>query len=184
MSFWCGAIQPAHQYFHIDPQVKNILKGEKGSLFTIEPDVFALGSEYKPGDKIEIEIVEVTQPLEFAALPVSLEFNDRGNETLFESAGMFYVGASYREKPLALKADKKIQVKFRTDVRAKTAIAQEQKHTVVVVSAPPKHRPNRRSPLLHLPRCPLRRRKPCASFTASMTSIALRGGTSTTRSRT
>jgi len=119
MSFWCGAIQPAHQYFHIDPQVKNILKGEKGSLFTIEPDVFAVGSEYKPGDKIEIEIVEVTQPLEFAALPVSLEFNDRGNETLFESAGMFYVGASYREKPLALKADKKIQVKFRTDVRGK-----------------------------------------------------------------
>ncbi|MBN8223113.1 MAG: hypothetical protein J0L53_19530 [Spirochaetes bacterium] len=114
-----GAIQPAHQYFHIDPNVKNILKGEKGSLFTIEPGVFALGEDYKAGDKIEIEIVEVTQPLEFAALPVSLEFNDGGNETLFESAGMFYVGASYGGKPLTLKADQKIQVKFRTNVRGK-----------------------------------------------------------------
>lgn len=114
-----GAIQPAHQYFHIDPNVKNILKGEKGSLFTIEAGVFALGADYQPGEKIAVEIVEVTQPLEFAALPVSLEFNDRGNETLFESAGMFYVGASYREKPLTLKVDKKIQVKFRTNVRGK-----------------------------------------------------------------
>lgn len=114
-----AALQPAHQYFHIDPNVKNILKGEKGSLFTIEPDVFALGADYKPGEKIAVEIVEVTQPLEFAALPVSLEFNDRGNETLFESAGMFYVGARYREKPITLKADKKIQVKFRTNVRGK-----------------------------------------------------------------
>ena len=114
-----GTIQPAHQYFHIDPQVKNILRGEKGSIFTIEPGVFALATDYQPGEKIEVEIVEVTEPLEFAALPVSLEFNDRGNETLFESAGMFYVGANYRQKPLSLAADKKIQVKFRTDVRGK-----------------------------------------------------------------
>lgn len=114
-----GAIQPAHQYFHIDPQVKNMLRGEKGSVFTIEPGVFALSADYQPGEKIEVEIVEVTEPLEFAALPVSLEFNDRGNETLFESAGMFYVGANYRQKPLALAADKKIQVKFRTNVRGK-----------------------------------------------------------------
>ena len=113
------AIQPAHQYFHINPQVKNILRGEKGSVFTVEPGVFALSADYQPGEKIEIEIVEVTEPLEFAALPVSLEFNDRGNETLFESAGMFYVGASYRQKPLSLAADKKIQVKFRTNVRGK-----------------------------------------------------------------
>jgi len=112
-----AAIQPAHQYFHIDPNVRNIIKGERGSVFTIQPGVFALGADFKPGDKIEIEIVEVTKPLEFAALPVSLEFNHGGKETLFESAGMFYVGASYREKPLALTPGKKIHVKFRTNVR-------------------------------------------------------------------
>lgn len=110
-------IRPANQYFHINPAEKNILKAEKGSLFTIAPDSFVLPADYQTGDKIEIHLIEATKSLDFAALPVSLEFQRNGRDTLFESAGMFYVAASYKQQPLQLRKEKKIKVKFRTNVK-------------------------------------------------------------------
>lgn len=110
-------LRPANQYFHINPAEKNILKTEKGSVFTIAPDSFLLPADYQAGDKIEIHLIEATKSLDFAALPVSLEFRRNGRDTLFESAGMFYVAASYKQQPLQLQKGKKIKVKFRTNVK-------------------------------------------------------------------
>lgn len=109
-------LRPANQYFRINPAEKNILRSEKGSIFTIEADSFALPKGYAPGEKIEVLLIEATKSLEFAALPVSLEFRHRDRDTLFESAGMFFVGAKYAGEDLSLKPGKKIKVKFRTDV--------------------------------------------------------------------
>jgi len=109
-------LRPANQYFRINPGEKNILRAEKGSLFTIAPDSFALPKHFRSGNLIEIHIIEATKSLEFAPLPVSLEFQNGGQSTLFESAGMFFVAAKYEGEDLSLKPGKKIRVKFRTDV--------------------------------------------------------------------
>lgn len=109
-------LRPANQYFRISPAEKNILRGEKGSVFTIEADSFVLPKSYAPGEKVEVLLIEATKSLEFAALPVSLEFRHRDRDTLFESAGMFFVGAKYAGEELSLKPGKKIKVRFRTDV--------------------------------------------------------------------
>lgn len=110
-------LAPANQLFRIDPGQKNILRAEKGSYFTIESDSFTLPDGFGPGEKIDIHIVEVTRSLEFGAVPVSLEFNHKGKDTLFESAGMFFINATYKDAPLMLKKDKKIEVKFRTKIQ-------------------------------------------------------------------
>jgi hypothetical protein len=109
-------LRPANQYFRINPAEKNILRAEKGSQFTIEADSFVLPKQFNNQDRIEVLLIEATKSLEFAALPVSLEFRDKERDTLFESAGMFFVGAQYDGAPLKLMPGKKIKVKFRTDV--------------------------------------------------------------------
>src|SRR5688572_27917834 len=77
-------LAPANQLFKIDPRQKNIVRAEKGSLFTIEADSFVLPESYRAPEKIELHLIEVTRSLEIAALPVSLEFNRNGRDTLFE----------------------------------------------------------------------------------------------------
>ena len=109
-------LAPANQYFRIDPAQKNILRADKGSFFTIEADSLILPAPYKPGEKVEIHIIEATRSLEFAAVPVSLEYTNAGKETLFESAGMFYIAANYANEPLRLKPGKTIHVRFRTKI--------------------------------------------------------------------
>lgn len=109
-------LRPANEYFRINPAEKNILRAEKGSQFTIEADSFVLPKQFNNQDRIEVLLIEATKSLEFAALPVSLEFRDKERDTLFESAGMFFVGAQYDGAPLKLMPGKKIKVKFRTDV--------------------------------------------------------------------
>jgi len=109
-------LRPANQYFRINPAEKNILRAEKGSQFTIEADSFVLPKQFKAQDRIEVLLIEATKSLEFAALPVSLEFRHKERDTLFESAGMFFVGAKYAGEDLSLKPGRKIKVKFRTDV--------------------------------------------------------------------
>lgn len=109
-------LRPANQYFRINPAEKNILRAEKGSVFSIEADSFVLPKTYTPGERIEVLLIEATKSLEFAALPVSLEFRHRDRDTLFESAGMFFVGAKYAGEELSLKPGTKIKVRFRTDV--------------------------------------------------------------------
>ena len=110
-------LKPANQYFHVNPLEKNLLRAEKGSFFTIEPDSFALPEGYQRGEMIEIHLIEVTKSIEFSALPISLEIEHKGTPTLFESAGMFFINATYKNKPLALRPGKKIEVKFRTDIQ-------------------------------------------------------------------
>src|SRR5687767_9041376 len=53
-------LKPANQYFHIDPAGKSIIKAEKGSIFTIEPDTFVLPDNFHKEDKVEIQLIEVT----------------------------------------------------------------------------------------------------------------------------
>jgi hypothetical protein len=109
-------LMPASQYFHIDPAHKSIIRSEKGSTYTIQPDSFVLPNDFVKTEKIEIHLIEATRSLEFAALPVSLEFSKEGRDTLFESAGMFFIDATYHGKAVPLAKGKKIKVKFRTDV--------------------------------------------------------------------
>lgn len=112
-------LQPANQYFHINPLEKNILRGEKGSIFTIDPDSFTLPENFQRGDKLEVHIIEVNKSLEFGAVPVSLEFRNDGADTLFESAGMFFINVTFKDKQLSLAQGKTIEVKFRTDIQGK-----------------------------------------------------------------
>lgn len=100
-------LRPANEYFRINPAEKNILRAEKGSQFTIEADSFVLPKQFNNQDRIEVLLIEATKSLEFAALPVSLEFRDKERDTLFESAGMFFVGAQYDGAPLKLRPGKK-----------------------------------------------------------------------------
>jgi hypothetical protein len=99
--------------FPIDPSVENTVTGKKGIRLVIPPDVFDLPSGFRKGGKVDVELTEVLDRFDFIVSGVGLSYTGMGGiPMLFESAGMYNVGAAYEGKKIALKAGKTITVQM------------------------------------------------------------------------
>lgn len=108
--------QPQKQEFPINPTMENIIKGKAGTKITIPANSISLPSEYKKGDILYINLIEVYNDLDFITSGVSLfYFNPEPN--IFESGGMFKLSATYYDKPLQLKRGVKLKVEIPTHIK-------------------------------------------------------------------
>jgi hypothetical protein len=97
----------------IDPAVKNSVTGKKGIRLNIPADAFDLPRSFKKGDTVNIELVEVIDSFDYLVSGIGLNYVDyNGQQTLFESGGMYNVRASYKDKSIELKEGKKIEVQM------------------------------------------------------------------------
>lgn len=103
--------QPQKQEFPINPTMENIIKGKFGTKITIPSNSISLPMNYKRGDILTIELIEVYNDLDFITSGISLLFHNP-NPTIFESGGMFKLTASYYDKPLYLKRGVKLKAEF------------------------------------------------------------------------
>jgi len=111
--FLLKKLRPKIQKFMINPSLRNKITGKKGSRFYIPPQAFDLPISYKKGTTIEINLSEYTSTNEMVSSGIPLHYtNEKGQQSIFESAGMFDIKALYKGNSLKLKNEKKIVVKF------------------------------------------------------------------------
>ncbi len=101
---------PSLQTYKYNPAKTNIFTGKKGTRLKIPKDAFQL--ETDESESVEIQLKEVVDTLDFATAGISLDYEEDGKQMQFESAGMYYINATYKGKNIQLKEGKIIQVQF------------------------------------------------------------------------
>lgn len=108
--------QPQKQEFPINPTMENIIKGKAGTKITIPAHSIALPSEFRKGDILTIQLIEIYNDLDFITSGISLfYFNPEPN--IFESGGMFKLTATYYDKPLQLKRGARLKVEIPSHIK-------------------------------------------------------------------
>ncbi|MCB1141661.1 MAG: hypothetical protein H7A24_13195 [Leptospiraceae bacterium] len=110
---YLSQFKPLAQEFQILPQAENTITGKYGTEITIPANAISLPGNFRKGDIIILELIEVINPLDFITSGVDLTYTDaRGKNHIFESGGMFKINASYYSRPLRVKKGAQLQVKM------------------------------------------------------------------------
>ena len=109
------------QNFEMSAVSKGRFKGKKGTLIKIAENSFLNkeGKLYK--GKVKVQLKEATNSLEIAASGIPMTYTtENGEETLFESAGMFYLNAKDKKgNQLSLAKGKNVEIQFPNRVTGK-----------------------------------------------------------------
>jgi hypothetical protein len=104
-------IKPEVQEFQILPQADNTILGKYGTKVTIPANSISLPGNFRRGDIVILELIEVYDPLDIILSGIDLIYTDsKGKNFLFETGGMYKINASYYSQPLTIKKGFKLKV--------------------------------------------------------------------------
>jgi hypothetical protein len=99
------------QSFSIDNSIDNLISGESGTIVRINRNTF-VGQDGKIiSGKVEIKLIEVSNPIDMVLGNLTTTFN--GNP--LETGGMIYLNATAENKEVSIVSDKSIFIKMPTD---------------------------------------------------------------------
>jgi|GEM_PF-1066778 len=105
--------QPKKSIFRVNPGKEEIFQSSIGTRLIIKKNSINLPKNYKKGEAITISLKEYISTIDIVSSGISMDYTDKeGKKYIFESAGMFSINASYKNKSLRLKKEKTISVKF------------------------------------------------------------------------
>ncbi len=105
--------KPSPQTFQINPNMENKITGKYGTEITIPGNAIGVPSQFRNGDVITIELIEILNDLDFVTFGVDMLYYDsKSKPNLFESAGMFKIKAIYYNRELNLKKGAKMKVQI------------------------------------------------------------------------
>lgn len=101
-------LEPPTQTFDISGTEPSEVNGAKGTVIYVDPDALETMDGGRPGEKIRVELKELTNAREMALSGVPTFSGGR----MLASAGAYYIGMESEGKALKLKAGKTIEVGF------------------------------------------------------------------------
>lgn len=98
--------------FNVDNQFKKSLTYKSGTKVTIPENSFIDENGKDVLGEITIKYQEFRKPIDFILAGITMNIDDNGKNSFFNSGGMFKITAFKNDKEIFLKKDKNIQVDF------------------------------------------------------------------------
>ena len=102
---------PEKQEFQVIPQSDNTITGKYGSTVFIPANSISLPMNFRRGDIVVLELIELINDLDFLTAGLDLNYTDaKGTNYILESGGAVKLSLTYYSKPLMLKRGSRLKL--------------------------------------------------------------------------
>ncbi|MGB1318252.1 MAG: OmpA family protein, partial [Flavobacteriales bacterium] len=105
-------VNPDEEVFEINTLVSNCIETASGTLIEIPPMAFMDAYGRPISGEVEVSYLEYNDPFSIFLSGITMKYDENGEAENLESAGMFSLLATQRNRPVELRPDKNVSMDF------------------------------------------------------------------------